>query len=306
MIAYYFWLKSQERSVGTNLPEPVSFFCALLKSHARLVWNFLQSCSDGRQNICGSWCTADTVAETFLTNNAMQFNSCCTCTHPTLDMAAGHPDSHCYMSWCKAVNHVFWFYWEASIIIYNFIRYFPVSSPHLVIRLFYCGEHKSNQTPMKRWMEKLVLTSFISPTNCNIQRHTFSGEAREYRSVDHRGVWKTRYNLSAHKPSRLNVVTLCVKLHHHVLFTRSQHTNAECFIYVLKANSKQTYPKSFSFNTAVWKAKVLISSFVYCHRPESRQNLSFIFGVFTQTLQCLHGSFLLLILSRGNKHPHHR
>lgn len=104
-------------------------------------------------------------------------------------------------------------------------------------------------------MEKLVLTSFISPTNCNIQRHTFSGEAREYRSVDHRGVWKTRYNLSAHKPSRLNVVTLCVKLHHHVLFTRSQHTNAECFIYVLKANSKQTYPKSFSFNTAVWKAK---------------------------------------------------
>ncbi len=74
-------------------------------------------------------------------------------------------------------------------------------------------------------MEKLAVTSFISPTNCIIQRHTFSGEAREYRSVDHRGVWKTNthYNLSAQKPSLLNLVTLCVKLHHYVLFTGPQH-----------------------------------------------------------------------------------
>lgn len=123
------------------------------------------------------------------TNNAKKFNSCCTCTHPFLDMAAGHPYSRCYMWWSKAGNSI-WFFWGASVI-FNFIRYFPFSSPHLITRFFYCGEHKSNQTPIKRWMEKLVLTSFISPTNCNIQRHTFSGEAREYRSVDHRGVWKT-------------------------------------------------------------------------------------------------------------------
>lgn len=37
-------------------------------------------------------------------------------------------------------------------------------------------------------MEKLVLTSFLSPTNCIIQRHTFR-EVGEYRSVDHGGVW---------------------------------------------------------------------------------------------------------------------
>lgn len=50
------------------------------------------------------------------------------------------------------------------------------------------------------------------------------------------------------------------------------------------------------------------SSFVYssCCRPESSQNLSLIFGVLAQTLQCLHGSFLLVILPQRNKHPHHR
>lgn len=36
----------------------------------------------------------------------------------------------------------------------------------------------------------MVLTSFISPTNCNIPTHTFSGE---YRSVDHRGVRETQH-----------------------------------------------------------------------------------------------------------------
>lgn len=70
----------------------------------------------------------------------------------------------------------------------------------------------------------MVLTSFISPTNCNIPTHTFSGE---YRSVDHRGVRETRYNLSAHEASLRNVVALRVKLHHHVLFPQPQHMNAE-------------------------------------------------------------------------------
>lgn len=70
----------------------------------------------------------------------------------------------------------------------------------------------------------MVLTCFISPTNCNIPTHTLSGE---YRSVDHRGVRETRYSLSAHEPSLGNVVALRVKRHHHVLFTRPQRMNAE-------------------------------------------------------------------------------
>lgn len=119
-----------------------------------------------------------------------------------------------------------------STVICNciIIRCFPFPSPHCSLWFFYCGKHKSNQTPIKRWMEKLVLTSFLSPTNCFIQRHTFRRKARKYRSVDHRGVWKTCYNLSAHKPSILNVVTLCVKLYHHVLFAQFQHIHKYKFL----------------------------------------------------------------------------
>lgn len=40
-----------EVRLSTNLPEPVSFFCALLSSQASLVWNFLLSCSGGEHNI---------------------------------------------------------------------------------------------------------------------------------------------------------------------------------------------------------------------------------------------------------------
>lgn len=39
----------------------------------------------------------------------------------------------------------------------------------------------------------------------------------------------------------------------------------------------------------------------YCHRPECSQDLSVIFRALTQTLQCLHGYFLLVVLSQGNK-----
>lgn len=59
-----------------------------------------------------------------------------------------------------------------------------------------------------------------------------------------------------------------MKLHHHVLFTQSQYTNSGCFeickikmchlkfsISLFNANTKLTYPKNFSVNRAVQKAK---------------------------------------------------